>query len=89
VSAQWRYEFTSAADRDLRRLDPTSRRRIIEALDRLAADPFYGGDVRKLRGADREWRLRIGGWRVRFERDEDNRIIWVLGVSARDRAYRG
>jgi mRNA interferase RelE/StbE len=65
LSAGWRYEFTPRARRDLRRLDPPVRRRILTALDRLLEEPS-AADLRKLR--DGEWRLRVGDWRVRFTR---------------------
>jgi mRNA interferase RelE/StbE len=58
----------------------------MEALDRLIGDPA-AGDVVKLAGVDDEWRLRVGDWRVRFTRD-DEQIVHVLRVLPRGRAYR-
>jgi mRNA interferase RelE/StbE len=78
--------FTPRAKRDLRRLDQPVQRRVIDALDRLVGDP-PAGDVVKLTGPDDEWRLRIGDWRVRFQRDADG-LIYVLRVLPRGRAYR-
>lgn len=55
------------------------------ALNRLAADdPSL--DVLKLTGQD-TWRLRVGDWRVIFERDETIRVIGVVRVLPRGRAY--
>ena len=34
------------------------------------------------------WRLRVGEWRVRFERDERVHLIDVLAVDARGSAYK-
>lgn len=34
-----------------------------------------------------QWRLRVGGWRVRFSFDEERRVIVVLRVLPRGRAY--
>jgi mRNA interferase RelE/StbE len=78
--------FTPRARRDLRRLDRPVQRRIIGALDRLVGDP-PAGDVVKLAGSDDEWRLRVGDWRVRFTRD-DEQLVQVLRVLPRGRAYR-
>jgi mRNA interferase RelE/StbE len=78
--------FTPRAKRDLRRLDQPVQRRVIDALDRLVGDP-PAGDVVKLTGPDDEWRLRVGDWRVRFQRDADG-LIYVLRVLPRGRAYR-
>jgi hypothetical protein len=51
-------EWTPAAERDLRRIDPQIRERIRQAVYRLV-DTGHG-DVRRLQGRPREWRLR---WR--------------------------
>lgn len=80
-----RWVFTARARRDLKRIDPPVQRRITDALDRLTGDP-PGGDVVKLTGID-EWRLRVGDWRVRFQRDEAG-VVYVLRVLPRGRAYR-
>jgi mRNA interferase RelE/StbE len=86
LTAGWRVEFTSRAVRDLRQLDPPVRRRILDALDRLVADP-PAGDVVKLTGRD-EWRLRVGDWRVRMRYDDAHRTVVVVRVLPRGRAYR-
>ena len=78
--------FTARARRDLKRLDPPVQRRVVAALDRLTGDP-PAGDVVRLAGTD-EWRLRVGDWRVRFERDPETGVIYVLRVLPRGRAYR-
>ncbi len=86
MSAAWRYVFTARARRDLRRLDPPVQRRVTAALDTFVAGDPPKGDVRKL-GAQ-EWRLRVGDWRVRFDRDDEAQAIVVLRVLPRGRAYR-
>lgn len=85
MTDEWSYAVTPSARRDLRRLDPPIRRRIIAGLDRFVADPF-AADIRKLNRL--EWRLRIGEWRVRFAFDDERRVIVVLRVLPRGRAYR-
>jgi mRNA interferase RelE/StbE len=77
--------FSDRARRDIRRLDRQVAQRVIAALDRLCGDPLVG-DVVKLAGVE-EWRLRVGGWRVRFARDESGTII-VTRVLPCGRAYR-
>ena len=69
----------------MRRLDPPVRQRVWTALDRLAADdPSL--DMSKLTGEE-TWRVRVGDWRVVFERDEAARQIIVVRVLPRGRAY--
>jgi mRNA-degrading endonuclease RelE of RelBE toxin-antitoxin system len=60
------------------------QRRITSALDRFVEDPF-AGDIRRLNTI--EWRLRVGDWRVRFAFDDERRVIIVLRVLPRGRAY--
>jgi mRNA interferase RelE/StbE len=45
------------------------------------------GDVRRLHGSGELWRLRVGDWRVRFHRDDSDRVISVLAVRPRGSAY--
>jgi len=87
LSGPGRWVFSPRARRDFRRLDRAVQRRITSALDRLVADPPRG-DIVKLTGTDDEWRLRVGEWRVRFTRDRERRLVEVLRVMPRGRAYR-
>jgi mRNA interferase RelE/StbE len=82
---RWSYIVTPPARRDLRRLDPPIKRRIIDALDRFVANP-RAGDIRKIAGGE-AWRLRVGDWRVRFDFDDDAQLIVVTRVLPRGRAY--
>ena len=81
-----RVEWTPAAERDVRRLDRQTQTRIRRAVSRFAA--AGQGDVRRLRGYEREWRLRVGSWRVRFTLVPDAQILVVLRVLPRGQAYR-
>lgn len=87
MSQAARYDFSPAGARDVRKLDSVVRRRVFDALDCLVSDSPHG-DVRKLRGSNDEWRLRVGDWRVRFVRDPGTDDVYVLGIEPRDRAYR-
>ncbi len=58
---------------------------MLAALDRLLErDPSV--DLRRLRGSD-EWRLRVGDWRVRLQLDFDGRVVIVVRILPRGRAY--
>jgi mRNA-degrading endonuclease RelE of RelBE toxin-antitoxin system len=67
---------------DLKRLDPLVRRRIVDALDRFVRP---SRDIRKLSLS--QWRLGVGEWRVCFGFDEERRVIVILRVLPRERAY--
>lgn len=85
TDAPWTYVVTPPAQRDLRRLDKPIKQRVVDALDHFVANP-QAGHARKLAGSD-EWRLRVGDWRVRFNFDDEARMIIVTRVLPRGRAY--
>jgi len=84
--AYWRVVVDDRARKDLRRIDPQARERILRAIARLAAGAELAGDVKRLRGSN-EYRLRVGDWRVRFERHDRQLTIIVVRVLPRGRAY--
>src|ERR1700678_288501 len=74
------------ARKDLRRIDPPTRERILRAIARLAQGAELTGDVKRLQGSH-EYRLRVGDWRVRFERNDQQLTVTVVRVLPRGRAY--
>ena len=85
MTNEWRYEIAPTARRDLRRLDPPVRVRVLRALDRYVEDPERGDVVRL--SATGHFRLRVGDLRIRFARDDEEHVIVVLRVLPRGRAY--
>ena len=79
--------WTEPAEDDMRRLDRQTAHRVRQAIVRFAETGY--GDVKLLRGTEREWRLRVGEWRVRFTRNVDENSIIIQRVLPRGRAYRG
>ena len=82
----WHVELTRAAQRDLRRLDPPIRQRVTAALLALAEDPLSSAALRKLTGSQQS-RLRVGDWRVRLTLDTQARVLVVMRILPRGRAY--
>lgn len=78
--------LTGRAERDLDNLDPPIRDRVVDVLRRFA-DAGHG-DVKKLKGVDDRWRLRVGDWRVLFTFAPDHDALVVLRVLPRGTAYR-
>lgn len=83
----WRIAVSTRAEKELLQLPRKDQGRVRAAIDRLGAG-FPGGDVKKLKGRENEWRLRVGDWRIRFRPDFDERVILILHVLARGAAYR-
>jgi mRNA interferase RelE/StbE len=59
------------------------RRNLGFRLDQLQDD--LSGDVKKLKGGDNEYRLRVGNYRVLFAMEKD--LIFVYAVRDREEAY--
>jgi mRNA interferase RelE/StbE len=77
----------TAAERSLRRLDAVAFRRVVAALQILADNPRPPG-CRKLTGSDRDWRIRVGDYRVVYEIDDKNREVRVMRIRHRREVYR-
>ena len=81
--------LSSRAERQLGRLDDAAAERIGRVLTRLEQWPDHGADVRRLRGAEQvRWRLRVGTHRAIFGVDDAQRVITVVRIEHRSRAYR-
>jgi mRNA-degrading endonuclease RelE of RelBE toxin-antitoxin system len=79
-------QWKPSALRDLGRLDRQTQERILDAIEHLARTGQ--GDVKLLQGkSPREYRLRVGGWRVRFARDDNAGLLIVLHVFRRGQGY--
>jgi mRNA-degrading endonuclease RelE of RelBE toxin-antitoxin system len=79
--------WQASARRDLKRLDPPVQKRLINAVDHFARTG-EGDVVRLVNVMPPEYRLRVGDWRVRFAQDAERRLLDVLRVLWRDKAYR-
>jgi mRNA interferase RelE/StbE len=82
-STEWRIVLTRNADKSLGRIDKPAQGRLRQAIDDLME-----GDVKKLRGRENEYRLRVGNYRVVFTPTYENRTLTILEIFHRGRDYR-
>ena len=75
------------AERDLRRLPARLHDRIISAIQSLSEEPRPSG-CRKLTGSARDWRIRVGDYRVVYEIADTIRVVRVNRVRHRREVYR-
>lgn len=81
------------AEKELKKLGPSVRTRVLDAIDALQNDPFPPGS-RKLSGnpvddsANAFWRIRVGDYRVIYTTEEDHLVVVVVRVRHRKDAYR-
>lgn len=76
-----RLQITKSAEKSIKRLDTSTRARVIEGIRKLP-----DGDIRKLKGYENDYRLRIGNYRVIYKTDGDTIII--SDVLPRGEAYK-
>ena len=85
--ADYRVTFARSARRELERLHRQLAGRIVTRIEGLVVEPRPSG-VRKLRGANNLWRLRVGDYRVIYSVDDGQRVVDVVAVRHRSEAYR-
>jgi mRNA interferase RelE/StbE len=82
----YRLEVSPAADRDLNKLKGRIRRqgfeRLRDAVRDLAEEPRPQG-VRKIKGAERAYRIRVGNYRVVYEIYDSDKLVLILQVVRR------
>jgi mRNA interferase RelE/StbE len=61
--ANYRVELTASATKELKKLPNQIVERVFPRLENLASNPRPSG-CKKLQGGDREWRIRVGDYRV-------------------------
>jgi len=77
-------EYSRRAEKELDAMHEPVQSRIRNGVNML---PY--GDVKKLAGTKRDmYRLRIGNYRIIFERQEQQDKIVVTGITTRGQAYK-
>lgn len=81
--------FTDTALRSLHRFPRNDQQRILTRVEQLASDPISMPNVKRLvEYDDAAYRLRVGNYCILFDRDDAMRIIDIIDVRTRGRAYR-
>jgi len=86
--ATYRIEWKTSALRELTKLDRPVVPRIVAAVESLADNPFPTG-VRKLKGTDHTYRIRVGDYRILYEVCQNVLRIQIVRVRHRKDAHRG
>jgi mRNA interferase RelE/StbE len=89
----YRVEISPAADRDLGKLNARIRmqdfERLRDAIRSLAENPRPQG-VRKIKGTDKAYRIRVGNYRVVYDVYEGDKLVLILQIARRSEStYRG
>lgn len=84
---QYSITYKPSAAKALRKIHPSDRLRIKEAIEDLARDPRPQGYV-QLSGGDGECRIRVGQYRVVYDIEDQDLVVLVLRVGHRREIYR-
>ena len=87
----WRVEFSKSAQKDLAKLDPAGRDRVLRFLsDRVqdSDDPRRLGEPLKGPIAGRYWKYRVGDYRLVCDLQDRLLLVLVVRVGHRREIYR-
>lgn len=73
---KYEIELRPRAIKDLKSLDATQRSKVVSRMEELKND--LAGDVKRLTNFTPEYRLRVGSYRVLFEVEGDQVVIYRI-----------
>ncbi len=79
--------LSKKAFKELKTVPSKDRKAIKDKISKLAFFPLVHLDVRKLKGFENTYRLRVGNYRIIFEYYKDEKLIKVLKIGARGDVY--
>jgi mRNA interferase RelE/StbE len=76
------------AAKTFKKLDKTIQQRIVVLVDKIEAsvNPRFSGKA--LKGNDKEWRYRVGDYRLVCEIKDWELIVWLIRIGHRREVYR-
>jgi mRNA interferase RelE/StbE len=80
-------EFAPAAVRQLKKLTDSVQKRLIDRIEKLAANP-RPGNVKKLANEENLYRLPVGDYRVIYQIQDKVLIVLVVKIGHRRNIYR-
>jgi mRNA interferase RelE/StbE len=84
--SNYRVAFTASAEKELHALPANVVARMMSRIGNLAGNPRPPG-CKKLKGGVKEWRIRVGKYRIVYEIDDRARTVDVTRVAHRREVY--
>ncbi len=85
--ANYRIEFSSTAEKALKKIPKKDLTKIVESIQVLAINPFPEG-CRKLAGEEGTYRIRQGTYRIIYEVEGKKLKVLILKIGHRNDIYR-
>jgi mRNA interferase RelE/StbE len=84
--ANYSVSLTTSATKELSKLPHQMTARIMPRIEKLASNPRPAG-CKKLQGGSREWRIRVGDYRVIYTIDDARSSVEVTRIRHRSDVY--
>lgn len=89
LNTTFEIQFTNEANTHYNGLDANMTRRVDAAIETLRQNPFFGPNIKKLKGQYAgQYGYRVGGYRIIYSIDTQRYQCIVIGIYPRGRAYR-
>jgi len=79
-------KFSKRAEKAYKKLPVDIRNRIDQKLNYLRISP-RGPDTKKLVGEENAYRTRVGSYRIVYEIEDNELLVWILDVGHRSSIY--
>ncbi|BCZ45752.1 hypothetical protein psyc5s11_18190 [Clostridium gelidum] len=83
MSNNYNIKLTKKAEKFIKKQDKDTQKRLIKAIVELPE-----GDIKKLKGLDEIYRLRVSDFRVIFEKNDNELIVVVIDIGNRGQIYK-
>ena len=83
MNNNYNIKLTKKAEKFIKKQDKDTQKRIIKAIIELPE-----GDIKRLKGMGETYRLRVGDFRVLFDKNDKELVIVVIDVGIRGQVYK-
>jgi mRNA interferase RelE/StbE len=80
-------KIKSSAAKEFQKLTPSVKNDVIKAIEQLKSEP-RGQTTKKLSGRTDSHRIRVRDYRILFIIDDAAKVVTIVAISKRDKAYK-
>lgn len=81
-------KFTKSARKIYLKFTPKLRTALDNCFAKLEEEPRHHPNIKKLKGVASDYRYQVGGWRIMYEIDDQNKLVTVYNIRPRGDAYK-
>jgi len=80
-------QFSSSADKFLKKAEKLIAQRILDKIEKLSEDPFPREVKRVVNKEEKIFRVRVGDYRIQYSVFYDKNLLFISDIDKRSRAY--